>query len=48
LVSIKENIDFSSPAGKAIIGMQAVFAQLKREGTVERVRKVLLKQESVD
>ena len=42
LVSIKENIDFSSPAGRAIIGMQAVFAQLEREVTVERVREGII------
>ena len=37
-VSMQENFDTSSPLGKAMIGLLAVFAQLEREQIKERTR----------
>ncbi|MBP2651942.1 MAG: hypothetical protein H6Q74_2767 [Firmicutes bacterium] len=36
--SVTENIDTSTPAGRAMIGVLAVFAQLERETIIERTR----------
>lgn len=36
--SVTENIDTSTPAGRAMIGVLAVFAQLERETIVERTK----------
>jgi len=37
LVSISESLDTSSPAGRAMIGMLSVFAQLERDTITERL-----------
>lgn len=37
-VSVTESFDTSTPFGKAVLGMLAVFAQLERENIVERSR----------
>ena len=37
LVSITESLDTSSPAGRAMIGMLSVFAQLERDTITERM-----------
>jgi len=37
-VSIKENIDTTSPMGRAMIGIISIFAELERELTTERVK----------
>jgi len=39
LVSLKENIDTQTPTGRAMVSMIAVFAQLERELTNERVKE---------
>ena len=39
LVSIKENIDTTSPVGRAMIGMISIFAELERELINERIRE---------
>jgi len=40
-VSIKENMDTSTPTGKAMFQMMAVIAELERNLTVERVKEGL-------
>ena len=37
-VSATEGLDFTTPYGRAMAGLLAVFAQLERETTLERVR----------
>lgn len=39
LVSLKENIDTTSPMGRAMIGMISIFAELERELITERVKE---------
>lgn len=43
-VSITENLDTSSPYGKAMIGILSAFAQLERETIAERMRGGLIKR----
>lgn len=40
-VSLKENMDTTTPTGKAMLGMMAVIAQLERDLTVQRVKEGL-------
>lgn len=40
-VSLKENIDGTTPSGKAMVGMFAVMAQLERDLLVQRVQEGL-------
>lgn len=40
--SVTENLDSSTPAGRAMIGLLAVFAQLERETIVERVNESMV------
>src|SRR5690606_3291819 len=42
LVSITEQIDTRTPAGRAMLGMMGVFSQMERELIGERTRAVLL------
>jgi len=42
-VSTTEGLDFTTPFGRAMAGMLAVFAQLERETTLERVRSGIAK-----
>ena len=37
LVSLKENLDMTTPAGRAMFGMMCVFAEMEREIISERV-----------
>lgn len=39
LVFLKENIDTTSPMGRAMIGMISIFAELERELITERVKE---------
>lgn len=41
-VSATENLDFSSPAGRAMLGMMQVFNQFEREQTAENTRNKML------
>lgn len=43
-ISMRENLDTSSPFGKAMIGVLSVFAQLERETILERTRIGLKKR----
>jgi len=46
LVSLKENIDTTSAAGRMFLSMLAVFSQFEREQTAERVRAALAHKRS--
>jgi site-specific DNA recombinase len=41
-VCVKENFDTNTPAGRAMLGMSSVFAQLEREMISERIRDNML------
>jgi DNA invertase Pin-like site-specific DNA recombinase len=40
-ISLKENMDTTTPTGKAMLGMMAVIAQLERDVIVQRVQEGL-------
>ena len=41
-VSITENLDFSTPAGRAMLGILHVFNQFEREQTAENIRNKMI------
>ena len=41
-ISATENLDFSSPAGRAMLGMMQVFNQFEREQTAENIRNKMM------